>query len=56
VGKWVREVVGVEGNCFEVTGRRGTHHDGCSMVMAVDWRGAQVRGRTKGRRCRSMGR
>jgi hypothetical protein len=35
VGKWVGEVVGIEGNCFEVIGRRGTHRGGCSTVMAV---------------------
>jgi hypothetical protein len=39
-----REVVGVNGHCFEVMGRRGIHRGGCSMVLAVGWRGAPVRG------------
>jgi hypothetical protein len=50
VGKLVGEVVGVEEDCFEVTGRRGTHHGGCSIVMAVGRREALVRGRAIGRR------
>jgi hypothetical protein len=45
LGKRVREVIGVYGHCFEVTGRRGTHRGGCSTVMPVGRRGAPVRGR-----------
>jgi hypothetical protein len=44
VGKWVGEVVGINEHCFEVMGRRGTHRSGCSMVLAVGWRGAPARG------------
>jgi hypothetical protein len=44
LGKRAREVVGVNEHCFEVMWRRGTHHGSCSMMMAVGWRGAPVRG------------
>jgi hypothetical protein len=39
------EVIGVNMHCFEVMGRRGTHRGGCFTAMAVESRGAPVRGR-----------